>query len=299
MDAIAVVLGLAIGISLGALGGGGSILTVPALVYALGEKPSVATTGSLIIVGVTALAASVGHARAGRVRWRAGLGFGFAGVASSYLGTRINRQVDPDVLLLAFSALVVIAAAAMWRRATPAPVPEQVDRPELSHRRELVAAMPTGHHGGQLAVAVALSMTGSPVETLPVESAATSRWRTWSAVVSAGLVVGFLTGLFGVGGGFVIVPALTLGLGFAMPEAIGTSLLIIVINSAAALATRAGHQSVDWSVVGPFTIAAIGSSLAGTKAAGKVSGPALTRAFAALLLAVAAYTAVRSTVGLA
>jgi len=113
---LAASLGLIIGLSLGALGGGGSILTVPALVYALGETAQSATTGSLVIVGITAAAAAVGHARAGRVRWRAGLAFGAAGVAASLVGTHLNARVQPEVLLVAFAVLMLIAAGAMFAK---------------------------------------------------------------------------------------------------------------------------------------------------------------------------------------
>ena len=121
---LAIPLGIVIGLSLGALGGGGSILTVPALVYALGETARTATTGSLVIVGITAAAASVGHARAGRVRPRAGLSFGAAGVAASLLGTHLNARVQPKVLLIAFAVLMLIAAGAMLAKTMVASSPD-------------------------------------------------------------------------------------------------------------------------------------------------------------------------------
>ena len=124
---LAVALGLLIGLSLGALGGGGSILTVPALVYALGETAQSATTGSLVIVGITAAAAAVGHARAGRVRWRAGLAFGAAGVAASLLGTHLNARVQPEALLIAFAVLMLVAAGAMLAKTMGASTPDDDD----------------------------------------------------------------------------------------------------------------------------------------------------------------------------
>ena len=98
---LAVPLGLLVGVTLGAVGGGGSILTVPALIYALGEDPRNATTGSLVIVGLTAVTETMGHARAGRVRWVPGLVFGVIGVGGSVIGSRLNKLVEPNVLLLA------------------------------------------------------------------------------------------------------------------------------------------------------------------------------------------------------
>ncbi len=303
--ALALLLGAVIGLSLGALGGGGSILTVPALVYALGEKASAATTGSLIIVGITALVGSFGHARAGRVRWRAGFGFGLAGVASSSLGTALNRHINPDVLLLAFAGLVVIAASGMWRHAGAA-IAVSGDQLELRVAEPALAV-----DGSNASRSAAVELPGDrgirptpasqPEGSIDFPGGSTTHdsLRTVLKVVAAGLIVGFLTGFFGVGGGFVIVPALALVLAYPMPEAIGTSLLIIAINSAAALGERAGqHQTVHWHVIAPFTVAAVAASLAGKQVADRVDGPRLTRAFVILLIAVAIYTAVRSIVGL-
>ena len=116
MTLLAIPLGVLIGLSLGALGGGGSILTVPALVYVLGLDPRDATTSSLIIVGITSLIALVPHARAGRVRFGQGLLFGALGTAGSFAGTTLSRSVAPSTLLLAFAALMLLVAALMLRR---------------------------------------------------------------------------------------------------------------------------------------------------------------------------------------
>ena len=249
MVAIAVIAGAVIGLSLGALGGGGSILAVPVLVYALYLDPQAATTASLVIVGVTAIVAAISHARAGRVDWRAAFIFGGLGIPASIGGSLLNRAVDPQVLLLAFAALMLLAAAAMYRR---------------SRADEVVA-------------------TPSPAGPLQVVR-----------VVAVALVVGFLTGFLGVGGGFLIVPALVLAMGFGMPTAVGTSLVIISITSLAALVERLGHGAIAWDVILPFTAAAIAGSLIGKQLSEKVSGPALTRAFAVLLVLVAGYVAVRA-----
>jgi uncharacterized membrane protein YfcA len=114
-------------------------------------------------------------------------------------------------------------------------------------------------------------------------------------VVAAATVVGLLTGFFGVGGGFVIVPGLVLALGFEMQVAVGTSLLVIAVNSAAALAARlGGHPHLDWPLLGLFALGAIAGSVAGHRVTSKADGAKLTAAFVVLLLAVAVYTAVRS-----
>ena len=108
-----------------------------------------------------------------------------------------------------------------------------------------------------------------------------------------------MTGFFGVGGGFVIVPALTLALRLPMPQAIATSLVVISINSGGALLARAGTAHFDWAIIVPFTLAAIAASLPGKMLADRLSGRSLTRAFAVLLVAVAAYTATASIIALA
>ncbi len=254
MVVIAVIAGAVIGLSMGALGGGGSILAVPVLVYALYLDPQAATTASLVIVGVTAIVAAISHARADRVDWRAALLFGALGIPASVGGSLLNRAVDAQVLLLAFAALMLLAAAAMYRRARAGEQPTSRPLP-----------------------------TGAPQVV---------------RVVVVALVVGFLTGFLGVGGGFLIVPALVLAMGFGMPTAVGTSLVIISITSLAALVERLGHGAIAWDVVVPFTAAAIVGSLGGKHFSDKVSGAALTRAFAILLVVVAGYVAVRAGVQL-
>lgn len=279
--ALAVGFGLVIGLTLGALGGGGSILTVPALVYAVGETARSATTDSLIIVGLTAGVATLGHARAGRVRWGAGLAFGVAGIAASFAGTALNARVDPKVLLVCFATLMIVAAAAMLAKTTVHTHPE--DDPGAGSPADLDEQ------------AAALRRPGTLTGVRPVRTAA-PRLSVAVAirVVLAGLVVGFLTGFLGVGGGFIIVPALVLTLRYDMPTAVGTSLLIISVNSGVALLARSGQQHFHWAVIAPFTLAAIAGSSAGKRVADRVSSAQLTRAFAVLLLAVASYVLLRA-----
>ncbi len=280
----ALLLGALIGISLGALGGGGSILTVPALVYVLGDTAHAATTSSLVIVGITSAVATVGYARSGNVRWTVGLVFGLVGVAASYAGTAVNRQLDPNALLLAFAALMLVSAVAMLIRsvgATPAVAASPDPEPG--------SAGPTTAHGTATATATRTSVTSARRQPRPAVVA---------KVVAAGLAVGFLTGFLGVGGGFIIVPALVMALEFPMAVAVGTSLLVIAVNCAAALVARAGDQTFHWAVIIPFTLAAVAGSVGGKQIADRASGATLTRAFAGLLLAVGAYTAIRSGIGL-
>ena len=265
-------LGFLIGLSLGALGGGGSILAVPALVYAAGQNPKAATTTSLVLVTITALIGMIPHWRAGRVRFGAGAIFGLAGIGGSLLGSYWNEAVDPDVLLLAFSVLMLVAAYAMWRR---------LDR-----------SAPTTPRPQSVGAAA------SDIETAEVPIGSRFDLATAVKVVVAGSFVGLLTGFFGVGGGFVIVPALVLALGFTMPEAVGTSLLVIAVNSTVALATRLPNGSIEWAVVLPFTIASLIGVFVGSRLASTRDPSFLQKWFIGFLVVIATYTAASSLIAL-
>ena len=198
-------LGFLIGLSLGALGGGGSILAVPVLVYVAGQSTSAATATSLVLVGLTALVGIVPHWREGHMQARAGLVFGFVGVGGALVGSALNRRLHDDVLLLAFSGLMVVAGARMWTTSRSG---------STRVARSVGAAVATDVAAGVAA---------------PVGVAMVTR------VVVAGSVVGFLTGLFGVGGGFVIP--------FAVSSMTG------VIAGSRLAATRAPRQLQRWFVV--------------------------------------------------
>lgn len=269
-------LGFLIGLSLGALGGGGSVLAVPVLVYVAGQTPEQATATSLLVVGSSSIVALIPHARAGRVHWAAGTIFGLVGVGGSLVGTRLNRTIDPHLLLLLFSGLMLVAA---WRMLTACPSCTEVGS------ERAIAADRERDGTGSLATATRTERRVS------VSSAV--------KVVLAGTGVGFLTGLFGVGGGFVVVPALTLLLGFTMGNAIGTSLLVIAINSAVAFAGRVGTGApIDWATTIPFALASFVGVLAGGHLSARTHPERLLRAFAVLLVAVALFVGVRAALSL-
>ena len=259
--------GFLIGVSLGALGGGGSILAVPVLVLVAGQTPSGATSTSLLVVGIAALAGAHGHWRRGRVRVRTGLVFGAVGVVGSLAGSAVNRRLDGDVLLLGFAVLMLVAA---WRIVTGCP--------SCTRSGEAIVTDVPGGGGGGAVRTQARPMTPQRV----------------AAVAAAGTAVGFLTGLFGVGGGFVIVPALALVLKLSMPEAIGTSLLIIAVNCASGLAARAGAGTIDWAVAVPFTLAAVAGVASGRRVADRLPAATMQRSFAGLLVVLALATGLRS-----
>ena len=265
-------LGFLIGMTLGALGGGGSILAVPVLVFVAGQAPSDATTTSLLVVGAAAVFGARQHWGHGRVRLGAGLLFGLLGVVGSVAGSAINRRLDGDVLLLAFAGLILVAA---WRIVAGCPSCTRVGE-RLALGSEPSAS---GGRGG-------VSVLARPVVATQVVG-----------LVGAATVVGFLTGLFGVGGGFVIVPALTLVLHYSMPEAIGTSLVVIAVNAAMALAGRLGG-SIDWGTTLLFAAAAMGGVGAGSRVADRIQPRTMQRAFAALLVGLAVYTGGRAAAGI-
>ncbi len=242
---LALALSVGMGIVLGLLGGGGSILTVPILVYALGFDPKEAIATSLLVVGLTALSGVYQHARAGNVRWGAGLTFGAFSMVGSYAGGRLAGVFRGEVLLLLFAGLMVVTAVAMLRR---------------EQRRELVAARAT----------------------------ASARTRLLRIGVQ-GLAVGAVTGLVGAGGGFLVVPALVLLGGVPMKEAIGTSLLVIGLNSSAALAGHLSHERVDWLLGLAITAASVLGTVGGAALARRLDAARLRKGFAFFVLAMAAW----------
>ena len=266
MEFLALPMGLLVGLSLGGLGAGGSILIVPMLVYVLNLEPKAAITASLIVVGLVSLGGMVAHLRSGRVRVGTGITFGLTGILGSLGGSYLNRAVDSNILLLAFAGLMVVAAWAMVR----------------PHERE-PSVMTSAHAAG--------GETG-------VLAAARVQPALAAKVAVAGTAVGFITGFFGIGGGFVIVPALRLVLGLTMQEAVGTSLLVIVINAAIALGPRLSGETPPWEVIVLFTVAGLVGAVVGSRIAGKVRSELLTRSFAGLIVMIAIYTVVRSIIGL-
>jgi uncharacterized membrane protein YfcA len=238
-------LSLAIGLSLGLLGGGGSILAVPLLHYALHFEVHEAIAASLFVVGVTSSIAMIPYARDGRVRWRIALAFGSASMAASFAGGRVRTWLPATALLTAFAVVMIAAGVAMIVRSRRPP--------------QLLASAPP--HVAR--------------------------------VLALGLGVGLITGVLGVGGGFLIVPALTVLGGLVMCEAVGTSLLAIAMNSFAGLAGTGMHGHVDGPIVAAVTVLAVIGSLAGARLGRRVSAASLQQAFGWLVIAVAGFMLLR------
>jgi uncharacterized protein len=262
--AVIVIAGTLIGLSLGALGGGGSILTVPALVYGLGQTAAQATTGSLLVVGITSLAGAITAYRSGNVLLTRGLAFGAVAIGGAAAGAKASGLIPQPVLLAAFAALLLAVAAVMAAR-------------QLRSRR----GQPEAH---------LVSTAGAPI--IIVRPAVACDCRRALKVLLAATVVGLLTGFLGVGGGFLVVPALVLALGLPMAYAAGTSLVVITITSASALAVRAGTGAHPaWGLVALLTAVAVAGGWAGALLAARTDTRRLQAAFTVLLLLVAGYTA--------
>jgi uncharacterized membrane protein YfcA len=241
---IGYVLALAIGLSLGTLGGGGSILTVPIFVYVMGYTAKQSIAMSLVVVGATSLVGAFRHWRAGNFDVRAAIVFGVLAMIGARFGAEMARLV-PGIVQLALLGVVMLIAAALMLR-----------------RRD------------ESAVAPALSKG-------TVSSAA--------ATAGVGLGVGILTGLVGTGGGFLFVPALVLLARLPMKTAVGTSLFVITLSTAAGALGYRGQAAVPWGVVALFTLIAIVGIFIGTRLLRFVSQQALRRAFAYFLFGMAGF----------
>jgi len=231
----AVALALLIGFLLGSMGSGGSILTLPVLVYVAGVAPQSAVPMSLAIVGTTSVLAAYLHARRGNFNLKAVLLLGATGMIGAYLGTAGTHLVSSRTLMLIFAGLLLAVSIVMSRGS----------------------------------VAGILPGICRPLRCLTV-----------------GAAVGVLTGFLGVGGGFLIVPALVLFAGLDTKMAIGTSLAIIALNSAAGLVGQVRYAELDWTLTTSLTGAAFTGMLLGLATAGRLSEETSRKAFASLLLIV-------------
>ena len=261
--------GSIIGFSLGLTGGGGAIFAVPLLVYGLGVPPREAVGISLAAVGATALVGFVSRLRLGQVEVRTGLLFAVAGMLGAPVGSWVAGQIPERWLLMLFAGLMVVIAARLWyqsagaRTATECGVKaNDMDRPTC--RRDA---------SGMLML--------------------TSRCA--ALLFAIGLGTGFLTGLFGVGGGFIIVPALVMFSGMSIHRAIGTSLMVIALVSVSGvLSYILGGHSLPVTQTGLFVSGGIIGLFLGQSMASRLSGPALQRVFSVAILAVAVFMLVQN-----
>lgn len=281
----ALAVGALIGLVVGALGAGGGILSVPALIYLLGVAPHEATSASLVIVLFTALAALGGRIGKNTICYQIALVFAALATVGTWLGSLANQAVSADLLMYAFALLLICVGLVMLRRAYPG-LFRGAARAGSSgvFSDDGVAA---ADNAGGTSSTPALRAVSAMGEVTSI--GAVPLWR----VALVATITGALTGFFGVGGGFAIVPALTLVLHLPIKRAASTSLLIMAITAVVALVARAQTSlNVDLGVIGAFTVASMLGAVAGAPLTRKVSSQKLTASFAALLLAVAVATLV-------
>jgi len=239
-------LAIVIGILLGLLGGGGSILTVPVLVYAADIPAKSAIIMSLIIVACTSLIATYNHARQKHVCWKTGAIFGSAGMVGAFLGGRLSAYIPSALLLVLLGIVMLIASLSMIFR-------EKSPRLTINYP--------------------CLKNTSFCPMELPI-----------LAILLDGFFLGIITGLVGVGGGFLLVPALTHLAALPIHAAIGTSLFIIALQSSAGLAGHASHLNIDFELTALITSLAIVGSFIGSKIAPYISANLLKRSFGYFVL---------------
>lgn len=230
---------VAIGLSLGLLGSGGSVLTVPVLVYLVGQDEKVAIAGSLAVVGSIALVGTLPYLARGMIDWRSLGLFGIPGMIGTWLGAYVAGFVSGETQLLVFAMVMLLAAGLMLRT------------------QPVVNRMPVQRHA-------------------------------WKVVID-GIVVGVLTGFVGVGGGFLIVPALVLLGGLGMHRAVATSLAIIALKSFAGFwkyldVLDDQGLELDWGVLATVTFLGIIGSLAGNRLAVRLPHARLKRGFGVFLV---------------
>lgn len=237
--ALDILLGFAIGLSLGLLGGGGSILTVPALVYLVGLSPQAAVTASLVIVGMNSAMGAFMHRSQGTLNWKVALVFGGTGMAMAYLAAGWSKALPPTTLMMLFAVLMLVVGLFM-----------------------MFKPMPLGSDEGG---------------------------RGWLVTVLTGAGVGLLTGFLGVGGGFLIVPALVMLVGLSMRQAVGTSLVVIAMNSLAGFLGHLQGPPIDIQVVVIFVAAGLAGALIGTRLTRIVHPEHLRKAFAVFVIGLAIF----------
>lgn len=268
MSPLAILFGAVVGLSLGLTGGGGAIFAVPLLVYGLGVDPREAIGASLVTVGATALVGFLQRWRVGLVEMRTGLLFAVAGMMTAPLGSWLAARISEALLLLLFAVLMLVVAARMWRKAR-----------DVAERHVLII------HSDE------------PGPVCRRDPQGVLHWNSRCALllVGVGLGTGLLAGLFGVGGGFIIVPALVLFSGMGIQRAVGTSLLVIALISTSGIASLViAGRTMPWSIVAWFTGGSLLGLFVGIRLAARLGGPMLQRVFAAAILIVALFVIARN-----
>ncbi len=260
MEVIGYFLAALVGISLGLIGGGGSILMVPILVYVFAVNPVMATSYSLFVVGSTSLVGAFNNYRKGLVSIKTALLFGLSSITTVFITRKFIMPVIPDVLfsiggfevkqsmaiMVLFAILMLMASTAM-----------------IKGRKEVV------------------------------DTDATTTANDTMRLLMYGILIGLATGLLGAGGGFLIIPALVLILKMPMKKAVGTSLFIIALNSLIGFTGDIGHVDIDWKFLGIITAIAVAGIFVGGALAKKIHGDHLKKGFGWFVLVMAIYIIIK------
>ena len=251
-----VALGLIMGIVLGATGAGGAILSVPMLTLFLHLNVNQAGPIGLLAITLGALVAVILGLREGIVRYKAALLMAGVGVCFSPIGFWVAQRTPNPPLVIVFTLVLIWVAVRMWRNSSPAAKTSQIDA--------------DGAANAQTFSCERNDSTGKFIWTFPCVR----------AIGLTGAIAGFLSGLIGVGGGFVIVPSLVKNTSLDMRSVVATSLTVITLVSAAGVAISASHGTLDWSIGLPFAGGAMVGMLIGNVVNKKISGRVLSRGFA-------------------
>jgi uncharacterized membrane protein YfcA len=254
--------GAVIGLALGLTGGGGSIFAMPMLIYGLHLAPTEAVPISLVAVGLTALVGAIEAIRERLVVWKPTIMFVVGGIVGAPIGLATAHLLPTQWIVRGFALLALTIGSLMWLRVRVRP-----------HEASAVRASPACGDGGAVCV---LAPDGQLRFTAPCALAL--------SVVGVG--TGFLSGLFGVGGGFLIVPALVFVTRMGVHNAVATSLLIISAIGFSGAASSVLHGDVQWPVLIPFATGGAVAMLAGRQLARRVAGPTLQRVFSVLIVIV-------------
>ena len=266
---ISLLFGLVVGFALGLTGGGGSVFAVPLLVFGLGVPTHQAVLISLAAVGATALGGGLLRWRDGQADHRIALIFGLCGVVGAPLGAWLSPRVPETVLLAGFAALMLVVALRMWRQAQRRPQDARIIRAGVDADQDAVAGPACRY---------------DPTGRLRFTSRCAAR------LALAGSATGLLSGLFGVGGGFLIVPALVLVASLPMRRAVATSLWVIAIISAVGLLSHlSAGQSLNLQITAGFVLGGLGGMGLGILLGRRVAGPTLQQSFAGMIVVVAMF----------
>ncbi|MCX7408483.1 MAG: sulfite exporter TauE/SafE family protein [Planctomycetales bacterium] len=272
MSSLSVIFGALVGFSLGLTGGGGAIFAVPLLVYGLGVAPREAVGISLAAVGATSFVGFLGRWRARKIELRTGLVFAVAGMLGAPVGSWLSGLIPETVLLTLFAILMLVVALRMWSKAS----------------EPAIAGLP-------IACSTETADVDGPACRRDINGNLLLSSRCAWLLAAVGIATGVLSGLFGVGGGFVIVPALVLFSGMTIHRAVGTSMLVVALVSISGIASHlVAGRTISLETTALFVVGGVAGLLLGTVAGRRLSGPALQKVFAVAIVAVAIFVVFRT-----